>query len=136
MKLTIRQLNDTDYESILLDWWNQWGWTPPKKDFLPDEGKGGYIIYDGDIPVCAGFIYVTNSKVSWVDWIISNKEYRIKPKRKEAISLLIETLTNVCKMSGSKYIYALIKSNNLIQTYENLGYIKGDSYTSEMIKVL
>lgn len=136
MKLTIRQLNDADYENILLDWWNQWGWEAPKKDFLPDEGKGGYIIYDGDIPVCAGFIYVTNSKVSWVDWIISNKEYRVKPKRKEAIGLLIESLTNICKMSGSKYIYALIKSNNLIQTYESLGYKKGDSYTSEMIKVL
>jgi hypothetical protein len=136
MELTIRQLNDTDYESILLDWWNQWGWTAPQKDFLPDDGKGGYIIYDGDIPVCAGFIYVTNSKVSWVDWIISNKKYRVKPKRKEAISLLIESLTNICKMSGSKYIYALIKNSNLSEIYKTFGYIKGDSYTSEMIKIL
>jgi hypothetical protein len=39
-------------------------------------------------------------------------------------------------MSGSKYIYALIKNNNLVETYKNLGYIKGDSYTSEMIKIL
>lgn len=136
MELTIRQLNETDYENILLDWWSQWGWAAPKKDFLPDEGKGGYIIYDGDVPVCAGFIYITNSKVSWVDWIISNKKYRVKPKRKQAIGLLIESLTNICKMSGSKYVYALIKSNNLIQAYEGLGYIKGDSYTSEMIKTL
>jgi hypothetical protein len=136
MELTIRQLNDTDYENILLNWWNQWGWTAPKKDFLPDEGKGGYIVYDGETPICAGFIYVTNSKVAWVDWIVSNKEYRVKPNRKQAIGLLIESLTNICKMSGSKYIYALIKSNNLIQTYEDLGYIKGDSYTSEMIKIL
>lgn len=136
MKLTIRQLNDKDYENILLNWWNQWGWTAPVKDFLPDEGKGGYIVYDGETPICAGFIYVTNSKVAWVDWIVSNKEYRVKPNRKQAIELLIEFLTNVCKMSGSKYIYALIKNKSLIQTYERFGYIKGDSYTSEMIKIL
>jgi hypothetical protein len=33
-------------------------------------------------------------------------------------------------------VYALIKNQSLIKMYEELGYIKGDSYTSEMIKVL
>jgi len=136
MELTIRQLNDNDYQDILVNWWTEWGWTAPEKDFLPDNGMGGYIVYDGEIPICAGFIYVTNSRVAWVDWIISNKQYREKGKRKEAISMLIESLTNISKMSGSKYAYALIKNNSLIQTYENLGYTKGDSYTSEMIKLL
>jgi hypothetical protein len=134
MELTIRQLNENDYQDILVDWWKDWGWTAPEKDFLPDNGMGGYIVYDGEIPVCAGFIYVTNSRVAWVDWIISNKEYR--EKRKQAIGLLVESLTNISKMSGSKYAYALIKNNSLIKTYEDLGYVKGDSYTSEMIKLL
>jgi hypothetical protein len=136
MELTIRQLNENDYQDILVDWWKQWGWTAPEKDFLPDNGMGGYIIYDAEIPICAGFIYVTNSRVAWVDWIISNKEYREKTKRKEAIKMLIDSLTNISRMSGSKYAYALIKNNSLIKTYEELGYIKGDSYNSEMIKLL
>jgi hypothetical protein len=134
MELTIRQLNDNDYQDILVDWWKQWGWTAPEKDFLPDNGMGGYIVYDADIPVCAGFVYVTNSRVAWVDWIISNKEY--KGKRREAITMLVDTLTNLSRMSGSKYAYALIKNDSLIKTYESLGYVKGDSYTSEMIKLL
>ena len=136
MELELRHLYDTDYDEILVGWWKQWNWEPPTKDFLPDDGKGGIIIYDGDTPICAGFIYVTNSEVAWVDWIISNKEYRIKDKRREAIKLLIESLTNICKNTGSKYAYALIKNQNLIKTYENLGYTKGGSYTSEMIKLL
>jgi hypothetical protein len=102
MELEIRHLYDTDYEEILVEWWKQWNWEPPVKDFLPDDGKGGIIVYDGDTPICAGFIYVTNSKVAWVDWIISNKEYRIKDKRREAIKLLIESLTNICKNTGIK----------------------------------
>jgi len=136
MALTIRKLNSTDYEGILLKWWNDWGWLAPEKDFLPNNGEGGVIVYDDEIPVCAGFMYLTNSSVAWIDWIISNKEYRKKPHRKEAIELLIASLTNISKESGSRYGYALIKNKSLIEVYENFGYIKGDSYTSEMIKVL
>lgn len=136
MELYIRELQDTDYEDILVGWWEQWGWEPPQKDFLPNNGKGGIIVYDDETPVCAGYMYLTNSKVAWVDWIISNKEYTKKPQRKDAIKLLVSALTEICKNTGSKYVYALIKNQNLIGTYEELGYIKGDSYTSEMIKVL
>lgn len=135
-QLSIRLLVDSDYEDILVGWWNEWNWTAPNKDFLPEEGKGGLIIYDGDTPICAGFTYITNSKVAWVDWIISNKQYKIKPNRKEAIKLLIASLTNICKDAGCKYTYALIKNQSLINVYEDLGYEKGDSYTTEMIKLL
>ena len=130
----VRALNKDDYDTILTKWWSDWNWTAPQKDFLPDNGKGGVIVYDGNMPICAGFVYLTNSKVAWVDWIISSKEYRKKPQRAEAISLLIETLTELCKMNEMEYCYALIKHSSLINTYEKLGYIKGDSYTSEMIK--
>lgn len=136
MELTIRPLNENDYQDTLVNWWSQWNWEAPKKDFLPEDGKGGVIVYDQDTPICAGFIYVTNSKVTWVDWIISNKEYKIKDKRRAAIKLLIESLTNISKNTGSQYAYALIKNKSLIKVYEDLGYKRGDSYTSEMIKIL
>lgn len=135
MEFEIKQLEPHHYEEVLVKWWNDWRWTPPTKEFLPDNGTGGLIVYDEDIPVCAGFIYVTNSQVSWVDWIISNKEYRKKPHRRNALELLLSTLTNVCERNGSKYVYALIKHKGLIDAYENIGYTKGDSYTHEMIKV-
>jgi hypothetical protein len=136
MEFNIRPLGETDYEDILVGWWKDWKWTPPLKDFLPSDGKGGVMVLDNDIPVCAGFVYMTNSKVAWVDWIISNREYKKKPQRKEALDLLITTLTNICKDTGNKYCYALIKNNSLIKTYKALGYNSADSYTQEMIKVL
>ena len=136
MEFNIRPLGETDYEDILVGWWKDWKWTPPLKDFLPSDGKGGVMVLDNDIPVCAGFVYMTNSKVAWVDWIISNKEYKKKPQRKEALDLLITTLTNICKDTGNKYCYALIKNNSLTKTYKALGYNSADSYTQEMIKAL
>jgi hypothetical protein len=94
MEFTIRQLNKYDYNSILIDWWKDWRWEAPPKDFLPDDGSGGYIVYDGDIPVCAGFIYITNSKVGWCDWIISNFNYKDRKKRKKALVELINIHLN------------------------------------------
>ena len=133
MKLNIRPLEESDYEQILVGWWKDWNWTPPEQDFLPDNGTSGLIVYDKKTPVCAGFIYMTNSKVAWVDWIISNKKYK---NRKSALTLLIDALTNAVKLSDKKFSYALIKHEGLIKTYEDAGYIQGDSYNKEMIKVL
>ena len=72
----IRPLQENDYDEILVKWWEDWGWEPPQKDFLPDNGKGGIMVLDGDIPICAGFMYVTNSRVAWVDWIVSIKQFK------------------------------------------------------------
>ena len=134
--LNIRPLTYEDYDDTLKGWWADWGWTAPTRDFLPDEGVGGIMVLDDDVPVCAGFMYATNSRVSWVEWIISNKEYRKKPQREEAIKLLVSTLTEISKNLGNKYCYALLKHKLLIETYEQLGYLKGDSNASEMIKLL
>ena len=134
--ISIRHLNESDYDNILVGWWGEWGWSAPSRDFLPNNGTGGAIVYDGDTPICAGFLYMTNSKASWIDWIISSKTYTDREKRKFAIYLLIDELTKLSKGLDNKYAYALIKHQNLIKTYEELGYVKGDSYQSEMIKIL
>jgi len=136
MEFNVRPLKESDYEEILAGWWKDWGFTPVAKDFLPDNGSGGIIILDGDCPVCAGFLYTTNSSVAWVDWIVSNKEYRKKPHRITAIKLLLETLTNIAKNTGHKYSYALIKNSKLVDHYVGIGYTKSCGYTEELIKKL
>jgi hypothetical protein len=135
MAIEIRALTESDYEETLLGWWKDWGWTAPPKDMLPQDGTGGFMVLDGDEPVCAGFMYATNSYVFWVDWIVSSKTYRKKPERQQCISLLLQNLTEAAKNAGAKYSYALIKHKGLSGSYEKIGYRKADSYTSEMIKV-
>ena len=134
MEFNIKELNPSDYEDVLVGWWKDWGWQPPPVDFLPDEGRGGLMILHEEKPICAGFMYMTNSKVSWVDWIISDKKIEDTKLKHEAVKFLIAVLTNICQDNGSKYIYALLRHKGLSKTYEELGYIKGDSYTHEMIK--
>ena len=120
----------------LCKWWKDWRWTPPAKDFLPEEGMGGFMVYDGDTPICAGFMYITNSKATWCDWIISNMQYKDRQKRKEALELLIQTISDKAEGLGKKYIYALIKNKPLINVYKKIGFIEGATYTHEMIKII
>ncbi len=136
MKFNIRVLNENDYEDILVGWWKDWKWIPPVKDFLPLNGLGGIMVEWNDIPVCAGFIIQTNSKVAWIEWIVSNKNFKEKLHRKDALNLLVQTLTDVAKKTGSTYAYTILKSPSLINTYKNNGYLGEEQNINEMIKKL
>jgi RimJ/RimL family protein N-acetyltransferase len=136
MKLNIIPLKEEDYEKILCGWWKQWRWTPPSRDFLPENGTGGFIVYDGETPICAGFMYITNSQATWCDWIISNLKYKDRQKRKEALELLVKTISDKAESLGKKYVYALIKNKPLINVYKKVGFREGSSYTHEMIKII
>lgn len=133
MSINVRPILKSDYSNTLLKWWKDWGWDAPPEDFLPSSGL---MVEVEDRPVCAGFFYTTNSKVAWVEWVISDPEYREEPSRHECLDLLIGTLTQTVSSLGYKYIYALIKNKSLKEVYGKFGYIEGDSYNSEMIKVL
>lgn len=132
--LHVRNLTSEDYSENLVKWWNDWRWTPPPADFLPENGTGGFMVCDEDYPVVAGFLYVTNSKVAWIEFIVSNFEYRHKEKRKEAIKLLIMTLERLAVIHGKKYIYSSLKNESLINSYMDCGFVKGTSNSQEMIK--
>lgn len=130
----IRKLETNDYEDILVKWWKDWRWEPPLKDLLPDNGEGGWIVYDGETPVCAGFNYITNSKVGWSEFIVSNFDYKNKKKRKEAINLLILTINKFLQINGCKYVYTSLKNKSLVGIYKDLGYQEGSNNCLEMIK--
>lgn len=128
--MEIRLIQDSDYEQYIVPFWNSWNSTPPPKDFLPDIG---FIVFDKDIAVAAGYVYITNSKTCWIEWVCSDKNYTYRKNRKFALLLLLDTLTNICINGGYKYIFAVIKSDPLIKVYEKAGFVKGGTGT-EMFK--
>lgn len=135
MELSTRKLQETDWDT-LVSWWSNWkGWQYPPKDFLPDNGTGGIIVYSNDIPVVAGFIYFTNSKAVLLEWIVSNPKYR-ESNRQEAIELLISTAEKVCKDQGSKYIFTIGRNKQLTNTHKRMGYKVDPSPSHEITKKL
>lgn len=133
--MEVRFLKENDYDT-LSKWWKDWRWTPPPADMLPQNGTGGVMVYKGDVEICAGFVYFTNSKTAWIEFIVSNFQYKDKD-RHEAIETLINVLTKIVQEMGEyKYIYTSLKSKSLIDRYANCGYQLGSTNCNEMIKVL
>jgi len=90
------------------------------------------MVLDDTKPVCAGFLYISNSKVAWVEWIISDKNYKKKDK---ALNLLLDTLILTSKNLNMKYIFATNDNKTLIKRFVGKGFQKG-STTTELIKVI
>lgn len=135
MELNIRMLKDSDWDT-LVKWWDAWPeWQAPAKDFLPDNGKGGFIVEKQNEPIVAGFLYITNSKAALLEWIVSNPEYR-QNDRQEAIELLINGAENVCRKQGIKYIFSIGRTKQLINTHKKLGYHVDDKPSHEIVKTI
>jgi hypothetical protein len=131
----LRILNEGDYE-VLVKWWKSWRWTAPEKDFLPLNGLGGLMVYTDEVDVVAGFVYTTNSKVAWSEFIISNFEVKDKIIRDNAIKILIQELSRVAKETGAKYIFTTVKNANLVNHYKEMGFTEGSKNTTEMFMLL
>jgi len=134
MKLNIRKLEESDW-STLVEMWKMWPeWVHhPTKAMLPNNGTGGLIVEKGNTPVVAGFLYVTNSKVGWIEWIVSNKNYREKD-RKKALELLINSLEEIAKINGNEIILSIGRSRPLIETHKKLGYTVDENPSYEIAK--
>ena len=96
MKFNLRAIQNQDYEKVLLKWWKDWGWEAPPKDFLPETG---IIVSKNGVDICAGFIYLTNSKVALTEFVVSNKEYREKDRGK-ALDFLLDCLLALAEQNG------------------------------------
>ena len=90
MELKVRELKVSDWDT-LQEWWTKWEWPGITKEMLPMNGCGGLMIYKEDTPIVAGFLYLTNSNIAWIEWIVSNKDYKGRDI-KEAIEKLIVSL--------------------------------------------
>jgi hypothetical protein len=132
--MKIRKLTEHDYKT-LEKWWKAWNWPPVEKEFLPDNGTGGFVVEKNGVMIVAGFVYVTNSKAVLLEWIISNPEYR-EDDRDVAITCLISTVEKIIKGWGYKYIFTIGRTKALINKHKELGWHVDDKPSYEIIKIL
>ena len=131
--MKLRKLTDQDWDT-LCKWWESWPkWVNPPKSFLPDNGKGGFIVEKNNKPICAGFIYLTNSEAVLLEWIVSDPEYR-EDDRKEALELLITGAEAACKAIGKKHMFSIGRNKHLIETHRKLGWVVDPNPSNELIK--
>lgn len=131
MDFSFRFLEEEDYNE-LLGWWKWFRFPAPAREFLPDNATCGIMVSKGEMNICAGFLYSTNSKLCWIEFIVSNPQYKDK-NRKGAIELLIKGLAELAKKNGFKAIFSSIKDENLKKSYKNAGFLETSKNTTEFI---
>jgi len=131
--MKLRTLTEQDWNT-LCNWWEAWPkWVNPPKSFLPDNGKGGFMVEKEGKPICAGFIYLTNSDAVLLEWIVSDPEYR-ENDRKDALELLITGAEAACKEIGKKHMFTIGRNRHLIDTHKKLGWSVDPDPSHEIIK--
>ena len=130
--MEFRYIEQSDYE-MLVDWWKFWKFPAPPIEMLPDSGV---IVNKNGVDICAGFIYFTNSKTCWVEFIVSNPNVRQKEDRREAITNVIDVLCSIGKNNGYTIAYTSLKNESLQNKYLQCGFIEGSKNCNEYIKRL
>lgn len=131
-KLMFRPLNKKDYETIC-KWWKWWRWPELPRTALPNNGEGGFMVEKNSIPIVSGFLYISNSKMAMLEWIVSSPDYREKDRQK-AIELLINKVESFCKDLGVKHVITLGRNEHLIETHRKLGWHVDKKSSHEIIK--
>tara|TARA_R110000751_G_scaffold87893_9_gene174012 strand:- start:2582 stop:2986 length:405 start_codon:yes stop_codon:yes gene_type:complete len=133
MELKTRSLKSSDWKTIC-SWWEGHKWPILPKDALPENGTGGFMVEENNNPVIAGFIFKTNSKGCWLEFIVSDPEY--KKDREIIITKLVNDAQKYVKDLGYKYMLFIGKSNGLRKTMKKLGWSEDPSPTFELMKTL
>ena len=132
MELQVRALRESDWETMLA-WWKAWGWPEMSKDLMPLNGLGGIIVEKEDIPIASGYLYLTNAKVAWTEWIVSDPNYR-QEDRGDALKMIVNGLEDIAIASGYKIILSVGRNKGLLNIHKELGYTVDDSPSYEISK--
>ncbi len=122
MKIKGKENLDIDIRPIRLDdylelekWWKlyeKYGEVMPKKSLLPDDG--GYVVVKEGRLVASCFLYLTNSAIGYIDYLIADPTYREKD-RLELLLDLAARVTAVAIDNGCESIWAMTKNKGVIK---------------------
>jgi hypothetical protein len=131
MKLQVRKLIESDWD-IIPKWYEQYEQPMPNRDFYPENGLGGFMVYKENTLIASMFLYITNSNTAIPAIIISNKKYR-DDDRSDALQLLVDFTTDFAKKIGCKYSFAWAKPGVLLEKYKQTGFIADETPSYELI---
>ena len=118
-KITIRKIQLEDYEYIN-KWWVEQGFNAVSLEVLPMQGLGGLII-EKEKPIAAAYLYLTNSKMGYIDNLISDPKYTSKD-RFNVILELIAACKEMAKEVGCLDVWAITNSKGIVKRCKELKY--------------
>tara|TARA_R100000234_G_scaffold90258_1_gene58538 strand:+ start:129 stop:533 length:405 start_codon:yes stop_codon:yes gene_type:complete len=118
-KVNIRKIELKDYEYID-KWWIEQGYDAISKEILPMQGLGGLIV-EKEKPIAAAYLYLTNSKMGYIDNLISDPKY-VSKDRFNVIANLMAACKKMAEDVGCLDIWAITNNKGILKRCKKLGY--------------
>lgn len=119
--MLIRSFNLAKDYATIQQWWEQHGSFAPRPEHLSTTG----IIIEADNPLCAGWLYNTDSKICVFEFVVSNPNVS-KELRDAALTLLIEEIKKIASDRGYRLIYSSVKGMKYINRLQAAGFVVAD----------
>ncbi len=118
-KINIRKIELEDYKYIN-KWWVEQGFQPVSVEVLPMNGLGGLIV-EKEKPIAAAYLYLTNSKMGYIDNLISDPKY-ISKDRFDVILELMAACKKMAEDVGCLDMWAITNNRGILKRCKTLGY--------------
>jgi hypothetical protein len=113
-------LTEEDY-AIICGMMTGWKMNPLHRRMLSEYGV---IISKDGHDVCSGWLYQSDSKLAWVEWVVMNKKAP-KHTREGALDFLYETLFRKAKELDYEVVMCAVNHISLIERLKNkLGFVE------------
>lgn len=121
------------YYPIVYKWWQDWDFSPVVPDMLSTRG---IMVFNQGLPICAGWLYSTDSNTALFNWIISSREH--KEKRKGCMEQLFTEAEKLANNLGFGLLGIISVSNPFLSNkVQKLGFDKYiDKNTNNYFKAI
>lgn len=127
-----RDYQDADYRFVS-NWWALHNWPAVPRQYLP---KTGVIVEnDSGLPICAGFLYKTDSKLAWVEYIVSDP-LSDTIERGQALDTLINAIIEMAKSMEFEALFTSSVHERLKARYQEHGFIATDTGVTHFVRNL
>jgi hypothetical protein len=116
-------LTEEDY-AIVCGMMSGWGMAALHRRMLSENG---IVVSKNGVDVCSGWLYQSDSKIAWIEWVVMNKKAP-KELRVGALDFLYDTLFNRARELGFEVVMSVANHNSLIERLKNkLGFVEDSS---------
>lgn len=114
---------------MLCEWWQEWGWTPPKPSNLTQDG---ILVFKNNVPVFAGWILNYGADMMLLEYIVSNKS----AEKSGAFKYLLEVASVIAKYNGASHLLHMTPNEKMAEMFKANDWIVTDNNCTHLIKNL
>ena len=117
--ITIRPIVEEDYV-LINSWWKGIKKSPPPRNLLPENGLHGLMACKDERPIVCTYLYLTNSKFGYCDYMISDMSYKGRDRFDIVLKLMNMSIGTAWEL-GCEDFWFVTKSKGMLRRCKALG---------------